>query len=42
MSTITSTPFALIIGGIAFLMLFAGVFITISDLKKRHDAEHHH
>lgn len=39
MSTITSIPFALIVGGIAFLMLFIGVFITISDLKKRHEAE---
>jgi len=37
--SITSALFAIIIGAIAFILLGAGVFITISDLKKRHEQE---
>jgi hypothetical protein len=37
--SITSTSFALLVGGIAFILLAIGVLITISDLKKRHEHE---
>lgn len=39
MHSLTSTPFILTIAAVAFALLIAGIMITISDLKKRHDSE---
>jgi glucose uptake protein GlcU len=39
METITSIPFAIIIGLLAFALLAFGILISISDLRKRHESE---
>lgn len=40
--SVTSPYFAVIVGTIAILLLAVGVVITISDLRKRNEAERHH
>lgn len=39
METITSIPFAIIVGFLAFALLAFGILISISDLRKRHENE---